>query len=567
MHGMSYIEDALEEVRRVTPISGVNVCIFDDFEEVGSKLETIANFDTVEEAQDFIDNYDDEEVELVMYEAEESTEYVNVSSKKNHNIGKYVDMAQDDYEKGISRDNDEYENTNYGRTNEKLNKDGTGVRKATRGLNPKKTNAKVLQFVYVSKSECGICREYDGMAFATDSPNRPIIPRLESQGNRGSRPYTHPNCKCKWVRPFSDAGIKNFDDMGLFGGEVEANEIKQKTVDLVRKEYGELKYDKLNREKQLDIIITSLLKKLGAESFDPNSLPIASIIKMTYDAIQPTLALQLARMSHRDSNEVRDIIDDMVGESLSSERKHDIVLEHNLDFSFENLLDLTVTALSETLNEEEDIGMDVELEFTDDEGKAKDSVEDHLEKDPKHYSRLKSVFEEHDVWDEKTNRLVDPSILEDKEEESESWGRNKEPEPEPMSRHDQIKMMRDLGIADKTLRDIGYVLSESNASEWNDRSWAKKPLVCPNCNSIDIEPMTLSFDNSVRGSPYNMCNDCGEKFIEGFESKATEGGRGSGRKGHQKWMLGAEADPEECPNCMIFTEKKNGNCQICGNSY
>ena len=52
-----------------------------------------------------------------------------------------------------------------------------------------------------------------------------------------------------------------------------------------------------------------------------------------------------------------------------------------------------------------------------------------------------------------------------------------------------------------------------------------------------------------------------------YESKATEGGRGSGRKGHQKWMLGAEADPEECPNCMIFTEKKNGNCQICGNSY
>ena len=52
-----------------------------------------------------------------------------------------------------------------------------------------------------------------------------------------------------------------------------------------------------------------------------------------------------------------------------------------------------------------------------------------------------------------------------------------------------------------------------------------------------------------------------------YESKATEGGRGSGRKGHQKWMLGAEADPEECPNCMILTEKKNGNCQICGNSY
>ena len=51
------------------------------------------------------------------------------------------------------------------------------------------------------------------------------------------------------------------------------------------------------------------------------------------------------------------------------------------------------------------------------------------------------------------------------------------------------------------------------------------------------------------------------------KSESTEGGRGSGKKGHQKWMLGAEADPEECPNCMIFTERKNGNCQICGNSY
>ena len=62
-----------------------------------------------------------------------------------------------------------------------------------------------------------------------------------------------------------------------------------------------------------------------------------------------------------------------------------------------------------------------------------------------------------------------------------------------------------------------------------------------------------------------IMNDKGYFIL--YESKATEGGRGSGRKGHQKWMLGAEADPEECPNCMIYTEKKDGNCQICGNSY
>ena len=184
---------------------------------------------------------------------------------------------------------------------EKLNKDGTGVKRATRGLNPKKTPAKVLQFVYVSKSECEICRQYDGMAFATDSPNRPIIPRLESQGNRGSRPYTHPNCKCKWVRPFSDAGIKNFDDVrgdvftsgdvtGLkTSGESKANELKQKTIDMARQTI--VGFDKLSKRDQYVAIAYMFKQRLNApESFDPTSLPIASMLKMTYDAIEPTLA-------------------------------------------------------------------------------------------------------------------------------------------------------------------------------------------------------------------------------------------------------------------------------------
>ena len=535
---MSYIEDALEEVKRVTPISGVNVCIFDDFEEVGNKLETIANFDTVEEAQDFIDNYEDEEVELVMYEAEESTEYntkyPSFSTQKNHNVDNYIDMAQNDYEKGVNRDNDEYENTNYRKTTEKLNKDGTGVRKATRGVNPNNTPAKVLEFVYVSKSECEICRQYDGMIFATDSPNRPIIPRLESQGKKGTRPYTHPNCKCKWVRPFSRTGLKNFGQTR--GGEAEAYELKQKTIDMARKTIVD--FDKLSKRDQYVAIAHMFKERLSSpESFDPTSLPIASMLKMTFDAIEPTLALQLAKMSSRNSNEVRDLIDDMVGESLSSEKKHEIVLEHNLDFTFENLLNLTVIALSETLNDEEEIGMDVEMEFTDDEEKAKDTVEDHLEKDPEHYSRLKSVFE-HDVWDEEKNTLVDPSLLEDKSESDEGEFGFTDDEwngfPEEIQDQLTTKVFKKEGLDDE------------------------EPYM-PDVYGIDPYPHRHEFID-------NVCVIC-NYVLKSSESKATEGGRGSGRKGHQKWMLGAEADPEECPNCMIFTEKKNGNCQICGNSY
>jgi len=383
---MGYIEDAIDEVKRATPTTGVNVCIYDDFEDVGDKLETIGNFDTVKEAQDFIDNYEGD-AELVMYEAEEITEYkTNISHRTIYE--------------------------------EKLNKNGTGIQRATRGVNPEKTKAKVLEFVYVSKSECDICKQYDGKTFATDSPNRPVIPRLESQGDGGSRPYTHPNCKCKWVRPFSYAGITNSETKGS----EDYDSVTASLYKYAHNVYGN-KFDNLPKSRKHYILMKELMRQLKSdESFDPTSLPIASMLKMTYDAIQPTLALQLARMKHHHTNEVRDLIDTMVGESLTSERKHRIVTEHNLDFTFENLLELTTLALFEAYSDE------------------------------------------HDVWDEEKNKLVDPSILGDKEE-------------------------------------------------------------------------------------------------------STEGGRGSGRKGHQKWMLGGEADPIECPNCMVYTEKKDGNCQICGNSY
>ena len=53
------------------------------------------------------------------------------------------------------------------------------------------------------------------------------------------------------------------------------------------------------------------------------------------------------------------------------------------------------------VDDEEKIGMDVELEFTDDEEKAKDTVKDHIEEDPEHYSRLKNVLnDEKEVTDE-----------------------------------------------------------------------------------------------------------------------------------------------------------------------
>jgi|TARA_B110000438_G_scaffold143041_2_gene137880 hypothetical protein len=619
---MGYIDDALDEVKRATPTSGVNVCIYDDFEDVGDKLETIGNFDTVEEAQNFIDNYDGD-AELVMYEAEVyeaeelNTQLPSYTPQKNHSISNYISMAEDDYEKGTTRSNDEYEKINYRSDSkfnaphrtiyeEKLNKDGTGVRRATRGLNPKKTKAKSLTFVYVSKSECDICRQYDGKTFATDSPDRPIIPRLESQGKKGTRPYTHPNCKCKWVKPFSDAYMKNFDEIGMKDSDninflktsnEDYDKVKTRLYKKAIKKYGD-KFYNLPKSRKHYIIMHEIMKELKAnESADPiTALPVISMLKMTFDAIQPTLALQLNKMKHHHVNEVRELINNMVGESLTSERKHEIVIEHNLDFTFENLLDLTAVALFEALNEEEKIGMDVELEFTDDEEKAKDTVEDHLEEDPEHYSRLKSVFE-HDVWDEETNKLVDPSLLEDNEESKASENDeqympdvyNIDPYPHRHEFIDNVCVICDYVLKateiyteedeikrlDKQNNELAGILSRMNASKIEmlkiDIRWEQKRLEDIE-NNIHPDEFYELYNERVKAQLLSHSKRKLEskkqelKELTG-ESKAIEGGRGSGRKGHQKWMLGAEADPEECPNCMIFTEKKNGNCQICGNSY
>ena len=520
---MGYIEDAIDEVKRATPTTGVNVCIYDDFEDVGDKLETIGNFNTVEEAQEFIDNYEGD-AELVMYESEG-----------------VVDVVE-----------------------EKLNKNGTGIQRATRGVNPEKTKAKVLEFVYVSKSECDICKQYDGKTFATDSPNRPVIPRLESQGDEGSRPYTHPNCKCKWVRPFSYAGITNSETKGS----EDYDSVTASLYKYAHNVYGN-KFDNLPKSRKHYILMKELMRQLKSdESFDPTSLPIASMLKMTYDAIQPTLALQLAKMKHHHTNEVRDLIDTMVGESLTSERKHRIVTEHNLDFTFENLLELTTLALFEAYSDE------------------------------------------HDVWDEETNMLVDPSLLEDKPYMPNTY--NIDPYPHRHEFIDNVcaicnyvlksnevdpcwKGYKQVGMKDKDGRQVPNCVPESKATEnenytmydltdlFRIHHWTKEDgemifneqvKVCDICgfdesmfDADDLQGM-INHVNSVHNAnvhPITGNSQLGEWWMN--ESKATEGGRGSGRKGHQKWMLGGEADPIECPNCMVYTEKKDGNCQICGNSY
>jgi len=112
---MTYVDSILEEVELMTPKTGFNVCIFDDFGDVGEKLTVIGHFDSREEADDLVAEYDDD-ITLYIYGSEKAEEkQLDISQQKPHNIPAYIKKAEDDYDKGIHSDNEEYEKLNYGK--------------------------------------------------------------------------------------------------------------------------------------------------------------------------------------------------------------------------------------------------------------------------------------------------------------------------------------------------------------------------------------------------------------------------------------------------------------------
>jgi hypothetical protein len=111
MFGMTYIEDIMREVANVTPKYGFNVCSFDDWEDVGERLEVLGHFDTMVEAQQFADQYEDKVI--FIYAGEEEADE-GMSVIKNHSVDDYIAKAIDDYEKGKNSPNEDYEKINYG---------------------------------------------------------------------------------------------------------------------------------------------------------------------------------------------------------------------------------------------------------------------------------------------------------------------------------------------------------------------------------------------------------------------------------------------------------------------
>lgn len=355
---------------------------------------------------------------------------------------------------------------------ESLNLDGTGVARATRGVNPNKSANKILRFIYVSKSDCPICKQYDGHSWAIDSPNRPIIPRLE--GKHGDRPFTHPHCKCKWVNVFSDE-------------EVKSSEVNQADFDRTRKWYGK-GFDELNVIEQKMAMINMLKQSLGMET----------------NTVESIIAVE----SEPSSYGIQNMLDDIVAKSLNKDEKKEIEESNELekDFSLDTLLGLIADRLSKKIGKK----LGVESRSTENDKPLNEWTKDDLYRSE--CQICGAPLEEHPItegndpheWlaeepeDYKGN--TSPAFIDD-------WWRNLDSEEQG-----------------KILVDNDLLTGMEDGHDWDEI----------NQNARDV-----------------------------ITQIANEGGKGSGRMGHQKWMLAGEAG-EECPNCMMITEKDNGKCVLCG---
>lgn len=142
------------------------------------------------------------------------------------------------------------------------------------------------------------------------------------------------------------------------------------------------------------------------------------------------------------------------------------------------------------------------------------------------------------------------------------------------STEDEIRLLKELGIADKTLREIGYNVPHE---KWfSEESW--KCNICGKefgvaGNRREGERFQHMMEHEKKGEEgvvddiEEILNKYGINLDKDPEQLATEGGFGSGRKGHSAWMRDMEfgGNYKVCPNCKVNTSFENNKCMLCGN--
>lgn len=139
------------------------------------------------------------------------------------------------------------------------------------------------------------------------------------------------------------------------------------------------------------------------------------------------------------------------------------------------------------------------------------------------------------------------------------------------------------GMVDHLVNKHGWDKKEFyEAKEYNPSNEELGFVECPECNRMFSEDrleghMKEEHDTTLADYSNEGLDDLTNEeqiaqaghrstYSDYYKDKSEEGGKGSGRKGHQQWMRSLEEDPaySDCPNCQVITERVNGKCQMCG---
>ena len=508
---------------------------------------------------------------------------------------------------------------------ESLNKDGTGVKHATRGVNPNDPKYDLLKFIYVSKSDCPICKQYDGKVYHKDDPDRPIIPRLESgysagKGYAGSN-FTHPHCKCKWTYVFNKSGeaiANEFDliDPVPFASMAKlaydaikptimnklgiAEEIQQSTIDRTKKIYGD-GWDKLNIIQQEKLMVDMLskavevMKKIDCDKcdeefwyddYDDNSIDEARR-QRDFHYTKEHASNSLAFEEFKEDEHPRDD-DGKFGSGGSSKNEETTKLQNDIDNVLQKAWDLGEDGKTRTIGVSEDaLGVNLSPDYITNEPNPKFKVKPSSD-------LISNDFDDTRLDERSAYHLMTMAF-----NKKYAVGRTTTVSDNDKYRPTKFWIESYKSMQVRSEYETDYSTAENTYTytpEWSYRLTLHKSKRNPRTESqlftqknIDdaiIKLRTLEKFNSftelesledtmligrksvdVVGSVAGKLADELEylKNIKAEESIAFEGGKGSGRRGHQKWMLTGEVG-DMCDVCMIITDRNDdGNCILCGN--
>ena len=564
---MTYIDEILNEVKTMTPKFGYNVCEFNEDDE--PKLTLLKHFNDEFEAEEFAEEFEDEIIYIYSGTENAVETGLSFSQLKGHNIDKYLEKAQQDYDNDTNSINDDYEELNYG--GKKPAKEaydiqpmlGNIVDKAF-GKEKEKEDELTLKDIFEmtakelakkigkklgveSKDAKGVeyppedddywttgmydrgiggqyepeeAEEHDVWDEKTNILVEPKFNTGDDEADESVNMYGITCEKCgRWFDPNNDYMMHDYNrHVKGHASEAVANEWNDngsplfgyKSHNFGVTPYGGIRSDKPNNDEQAQTSFNEYMVKVTRKEIDESE----------------NVWVQWASTDGIDDQRARKFYKSFWGESQTNKCK-----DCKNPTSSKDAVRCKKCEDDWFYSDIDDVNTSIESKST--EGGKKLGIESDGDWYTDYFESYSDGYGGYDYSCNFCNEKF-PLDLTDRPYPKTEW--------DIKSLIDHLKDRHKLKVD-----NMGYV---DIATE------GVKSHECPKDEDGYCECGICDYDYSEYGT---SCKTCDEMKTSQW---AYEGGKGSGKKGHQIWMRGAEG--EECETCMAVTNRdKDGRCEVC----